>query len=103
MVQNLIDQVKKAENEAESIVLNAQETKKNLIKKAENDAIEFKKSIQKEAEKKGSDLLEEKKKECAVFDLTKQQEAEVEVKKLIEQALAKEDQVIDKIVDFIFN
>lgn len=103
MVQNLIDQVKKAESEAEDIVLQAQETKKNLIKKAENDAVEFKKSIEKEAQKKGNDLLEEKKKECEVYDLSKQQEAEIEVKAIMEKALAKEDQVIDKIVDYIFN
>ena len=103
MVQNLIDQVKKAETDAEKIVLAAQDTKKNLIKKAEKDAEEFKKSIEKEAKKKGNDLLEEKRRECAVYELTKEQEAEQEVKGIIEEALEKEDQVIDKIVEYIFN
>lgn len=103
MVQILIDQVKKAESDAENIILQAQETKKNLIKKAEKDAIEFKKSIQKEAEKKGNDLLEEKKKECEGYDAVKQQEAKVEVKNIMEKASAKEEQVIGKIIDHIFN
>ena len=103
MVQNLIDQVKKAEAEAEIIVSEAIKTKENLIKKAQADADEFKRSVEVEAKKRGNELLAEKQKECEKFDVLKEQEASGQVEKINEMALAKESQVMDKIIEYIFN
>ena len=103
MVQNLINQVKNAETEAENIILKANETKKNLIDKAKKDAIEFRKNIEAEANKRGEELLVEKKKECEDLDLIAEKEAEIEVNKILAKGANMEDEVMDDIISYIFN
>ena len=103
MVQNLINRVKAAETEADKIVFKAQDTKKNLIEKAQRDAVEFKKSIQKEANQKGNELFEENKRECETLNVAAEKEAKVLVDQLLAKGVAMEDKVVDEIIDYIFN